>query len=131
MKILITLFVAMLSLAALASTPAGQKNEDGSFKLTDKSVKAMGVEFTTINSSGPWTLPKASLVRIKFTQGVYRRYEGDISFVIVKVIKQDNDSITVESLDIEPGDEIAIKGVTFLRLTEADLNSGTVDACAH
>ena len=76
-------------------------------------------------------MPKSALVKIKFTDGVYRRFKGDITYVIVKVLKTDKNSVTLEAEDLEAGDEVATSGVSFLRLTEADLNSETIDNCAH
>lgn len=119
----------MLSDAYAAS--AGVKNEDGSFKLPEQALSILGIKFSKLDSSGPWKVLKNSLVNIKFTKGVYRRYEGDIAFVIVKVLKDMGNEILISSSDLEIGDEIATEGTTYLRLTEADLNSDTVDACSH
>jgi hypothetical protein len=70
-------------------------------------------------------------VKVKFTQGVYRRFKNDITFVIVNVSKAEGSSVVISSDDLESDDEVAVEGVHFLRLTEADLNSETVDNCAH
>ncbi len=130
MKYIFCILVLISSFSLLAS-PAGVKNEDGSFKLSGKSLSSMGIQFNKLNGPGPWTLPKDALVKIKFTQGVYRMFEGDITYVIVSVVKSDSNYITIQSQDLEANDEVAIKGTNFLRLTEADLNSETVDNCAH
>lgn len=127
-KILVLTFV-FCSLAYAG--PAALKNEDGSFKLNSDAEKIMNIEFQKIHTSGPWSIPSEALVKIKFSTGLYRRYEGDITFILVNVLKSENGKVLVSSQDIEPEDEIAIKGAAFLRLTEADLNSGTVDSCAH
>ena len=128
-----SLIIAILFLtsAIVNATPAAQKNEDGSFKISEKSLTALGVVFAGLSSQGPWILPKDSIVKVNFTEGVYRRYEGDITFVIVKVLNTNGNNVTLTSQDLEAGDEVATKGTSFLRLAEADLNSGTVDACAH
>jgi hypothetical protein len=130
MRNFICLIIFMFSFSVMAS-PAGVKNEDGSFKISSKSLTIMGIQFSKLDSGGPWVLPKDALVKIKFTQGVYRMFEGNITFVIVSVLKSDSQNMTVKSEDLEFGDEVAIKGTNFLRLTEADLNSETVDNCAH
>lgn len=123
--------ILLISSFSLMASPAGVKNEDGSFKLSQKSQAAMGIKFVKLSKSGPWVLPKEALVKIKFTQGVYRMFEGNITYVIVSISKTDSHSMTIQSEDLETGDEVAIKGTNFLRLTEADLNSETVDNCAH
>ena len=104
--------------------------EDG-FKLSDKAVKNLGVTFKTLNGSGPWMIPKSSLVRIKHSTGVYRKWDGWITMVLVKVLNQTKETVTIKSVDLQDQDNVAITGVPFLRMTEADLNSDTVDACAH
>lgn len=127
-------FIIILSIFSsfqILAHPAGIKNEDGTFKLSDKSLKSMGITFSKLNDSGTWGISKEALVKIKFTQGVYRRFEGNITYVIVRVLKETQDTITIQSEDLEVGDEVAIKGASFLRLAEADLNSDTVDNCAH
>ena len=124
-------FIFLLKLSDSYATSAGVKNEDGSFKLPEQSLKILGIKFSKLNSSGPWKILKNSLVNIKFTKGVYRRYEGDIAYVIVNVLKDLGNEVLIASSDLERGDEIAIEGTTYLRLTEADLNSDTVDACTH
>ncbi len=130
MKLLfLPIFLFMLADAYAVS--AGVKNDDGSFKLPEKSLNILGVKFSKLDSPGPWKVLKSSLTNIKFTKGVYRRYEGDIAFVIVNVVKDMGNEILISSSDLEVGDEIAIEGTTYLRLTEADLNSDTVDACSH
>ncbi len=130
MKLLISCFLLLCSLHVIA-VPAGIKNEDGSFKLSEKSLNSMGIKFKKIDNAGPWTMPKEALVKIKFTKGVYRKYEGSITYIIVNVLKEDSHTVTFKSGDLESGDEVAVIGTNFLRLTESDLNSETVDSCAH
>lgn len=130
MKVLVSLLLIFSTSITMAS-PAGKLNEDGSFKVSEKSLDLLGVKFYELKGKEPWVLPKESIVQIKFTKGVFRRYEGDIAFVIVKILKKDGEYVSVSSPDLQAGDEVAVKGASFLRLTEADLNSDTVDACAH
>ena len=104
--------------------------EDG-FKLSDKAVKNLGVTFNILSGSGPWMIPKSALVRIKHSTGVYRRWDGWITMVLVKVLNQTKETVTIKSVDLQDQDNVAVTGVSFLRMTEADLNSDTVDACAH
>lgn len=128
MKLFFTLIFVSFSLVA---GTAATKNEDGSFKLSAVAEKNMKIGFKKLNTKGPWTVPQDSLVKIKFTTGVYRRFEGDITLVLVNVLKTENGSVLLQSEDLDIGDEVAIKGAHFLRLAEADLNSGTVDNCSH
>lgn len=128
MKFILTILISLFLNSAFG---AGTKNEDGSFKLPEKSLKTLGIKFQKLNGKGPWLLPLNALVKIKFTQGVYRKIQEDITYVLVSALKTDGKSVLVSSEDLESDDEVAIEGVHFLRLTEADLNSDTVDNCAH
>lgn len=104
--------------------------EDG-FKLSDKAVKNLGVTFNGLSGSGPWMIPKSALVRVKHSTGVYRKWDGWITMVLVKVLNQTKETVTIKSVDLQDQDRVAITGVPFLRMTEADLNSDTVDSCGH
>jgi hypothetical protein len=111
--------------------PAGTKGEDGNFKVSEKSLNHLGVKFQPLLGNGPWIVPADALVKIKLTLGVYRRYEGEITYVIVKKLADHKGTVTIQAEDLEAGDEVAISGTKFLRMTETDLNSETVDNCAH
>jgi hypothetical protein len=104
--------------------------EDG-FKLSNLAAEKLGVKFTSLNSNGPWKVPKESLIRIKYSTGVYRKWDGWITMVLVTVLSEGEDHYLIKSIDLQNEDEIAISAVSYLRMTEADLNSDTVDACAH
>lgn len=106
-------------------------SEEDGFKMSPKAVSTLGVRFESVRGSGPWRVPKSSLIHIKQSTGVYRRYDGWISMVLIKVVSQTSETALITSQDLEPGDEIASHGVQFLRMTDADLNAGTVDTCAH
>ena len=101
-------------------------DEHEGFKLGDKAVATLGVRFQALGAGSSWTLPKSALVRIKHTTGVYRRAEGWIAFVLVQVSPTKGDSAQVRSSDLQEGDEVAVQGVPFLRMTEADLTSEEV-----
>jgi len=101
------------------------------FKMREPALATMGIRFQKLKGPSPWTLSSNALVHIKHTAGVYRRVDGWISFVLVKVKARTDSKATLESEDLESGDEIATEGATFLRMTESDLNSDTVDNCSH
>lgn len=92
--------------------------EDG-FKINDVALGFLGVQFSRLNGKGPWNIPKEALVRVKHLVGVYRRSQGWIKFV------------SIHAEDLKSGDEIAIQGVSFLRMTEAELNSDAADEDHH
>lgn len=128
MKILI--LVLILTNISFAG-PAGTKGEDGNFKVSEKSLNHLGVKFQKLQGEGPWTISREALVKIKLTLGVYRRFEGEITYVIIKKLNESGDLVTIQSADLQEGDEAAVSGTKFLRMAETDLNSETVDNCAH
>lgn len=130
MKLSTFIMLVLLSWESFGAS-AGVRNDDGSFSLSEKALKLLGVNFKTLQSDGPWEVPKSSLVKIKFTQGVYRRFEHTITYVIVKVLKENEHTLIIAAPDLQARDEIAVSAVTYLRLAEADLNSTTVDNCSH
>lgn len=106
-------------------------SEEDGFKLSEKAVENLNVRFTTISGPGPWTLPKEAILNIKLSTGVYRKWDNWITMVLVKIKSRSKNTVTVESQDLQDLDQVAIEGVAYLRMTEADLNSDTVDVCSH
>lgn len=106
-------------------------SKDDGFKLSNKAMKNLDITFSRLKGNLSWEIPKSALIRIKHSVGVYRRWNGWITMVLVNVLSQTKDTVTIKSVDLENKDEIAISGVLFLRMTDADLNSDTVDSCTH
>lgn len=130
MKSFIIISIILLSKLSFA-VPAGTKGEDGNFIVSEKSLNHLGVKFQRLEGIGPWSIPESALVRIKLTLGVYRRFQGELTYVIVKTKMIKKGEVIIQSEDLETGDEVAISGAKFLRMAETDLNSETVDNCAH
>lgn len=148
MKIVLSILLTLIPLASFGSDDHGGGTEDTSerfgpgkaieafdkeqgFKLSEKAIKNLGVKFESLKGPGPWRVPTRALVHIKQSQGIYRRFDGWISLVLVKVVRNEGASAFIRSEDLEPDDEIAAAGSQFLRMTDSDLNAGTVDSCAH
>lgn len=106
-------------------------SKDDGFKLSKEAINNLSVSFKALGGSGPWVIPKSAIVKIKHSVGVYRRWEGWITMVLVTVVDESKDTVTIKSVDLQEQDQVAVTGVPFLRMTEADLNSDTVDACSH
>lgn len=104
--------------------------EEG-FRLSERGTKSLGISFQNLKSSSPWKAPKSALVNIKHSTGVYRKVDGWVSLVLVNVLKSEKESVTFASEDLQTGDDIAVSGTQFLRMTDLDLNSDTVDTCSH
>lgn len=134
--------IVLFTLSAIASENEGSSRvgddfavraftkEDG-FKLSAEASSTLGVEYTKLVGKSPWHVPKAALVTLKLSSGVYRRYQDWNTLVLITVLKNSDDTLLISSEDLQDGDEIAIRGASFLRMTEADLNSDTLDACGH
>lgn len=144
MKSLITLLFLTAAQVTFASGEAPADNsrfgagkaieafdKEQGFKMSEKALKSLGVQFSPLHGSGPWLVPQTAIVHMKQSAGIYRRFEGWISLVLVKTEKNQNGIVSIRSEDLEAEDEVAISGSAFLRMTDADLNAGTVDSCAH
>lgn len=105
--------------------------EDGDFTISPVAEKRMGLQWETLSGAGPWKVPKQSIALIKFTKGVYRKFEGKITMVVLDKIKEEGSNVVISSPDLQEGDQVATTGVKYLRLTEVDISSGTVDNCSH
>lgn len=106
-------------------------DKEQGFKLSDTAANRLGVKFSGLKGAGPWRVPKSSLIQLKQSFGVYRKFEGWISYVLVHVQKDEGAFVVITSEDLQTSDDIATAGVSFLRMTDSDLNAGTVDSCAH
>ena len=106
-------------------------SEEDGFKLSPRALMNLGVSFTTLGSHSSWVLPKSALISIKRATGVYRMWDNWITMVFVDIVRVEGDKVYIKSVDLEPGDQVAVTGAAFLRMTDADLNSETVDSCTH
>ncbi len=106
-------------------------NEEDGFKMSEKALENLEINFQVVKGNGPWKVPESAIMHLKQSTGVYRRYNGWISFILVTVLEKSNGQVTIKSQDLQSEDELAVSGVTFLRMTDADLSSKTVDSCAH
>jgi hypothetical protein len=140
-KLLLVLLVSLTCSATWAETEKKELsksnlavtdfNEDYGFKMSQKALDTMEISFSSISGNGPWKVPKEALIQLKQSVGVYRRFEGWIDFVLVNVLGSNGDHVSIASADLETGDEVSVTNSKFLRLTEANLKSDTVDSCAH
>lgn len=105
--------------------------EDGDFTLTPQAEKRMGIQWQKLLGDNEWRVPKEAIVQIKFTNAVYRKFEGRITLIVLESMKETGNKVLVKSADLAAGDEVAIRGTKFLRLAEVDISSGTVDNCSH
>jgi hypothetical protein len=105
--------------------------EDGDFTLTPQAEKRMGIQWQKLLGDNEWRVPKEAIVQIKFTNAVYRKFEGRITLIVLESMKETGNEVLVKSADLAAGDEVAIRGTKFLRLAEVDISSGTVDNCSH
>ncbi|MAX65925.1 MAG: hypothetical protein QF441_12985 [Bacteriovoracaceae bacterium] len=108
-----------------------QFNELDGFQLSEKAQKNLNVKFMQLKGKGPWKIPSSALLKIKHSHAVFRKWNGWITMILVKIIEKDPHYYKIKSVDLQQGDDIAISGVPFLRMTEADLHSDTVDSCSH
>lgn len=99
------------------------------FRLSDAAIARLGVRFEELKGAGPWAVPKAALVRVKRSTGVYRQSDGFITLVLVETMGTSGDYVRIRSEDLLAGDRIAVSGSGFLRVVELELSGGGGDSC--
>lgn len=97
--------------------------KDGGFKLSPKAMKTIEVQLQSV--AGPiFIIPADAIVFYGVKVGVYRQRDGIFHLVPVQIQKKSADSYTVHSADVLAKDQIAIKGVALLRVSEMDAFGG-------
>jgi len=99
-------------------------DEHDGFVLSSGASKNFKIEYLTLQNSAPWILPKSALVTTREDRSVYRNRGGKLLRVDVTLVSRTKDHAQVKSEDLQPGDQIVIRGAEFLRVAELDITSG-------
>jgi hypothetical protein len=110
-----------------------EADHETGFKLSDKALRTLALELAPIRPQASYTLPKTAIVYFKDEAGVYRLREGRFKLIEGDAEAQaDKILFTPEPKDaFQRGDQIVIKGVPLLRVTELDAFGGSGEGHAH
>lgn len=102
----------LFAFTSIRAAAAGEDHHDESFKVSEVALEFLGIKTMKLRGAGNWVIPQAARVRVRDLDGIYKKSGGSFVFVSVRSLRE--------------GDEIAIHGVTYLRMIEADSKSGDV-----
>lgn len=106
-------------------------NRKEGIKLSQKAISTLGLEVKKVNSGSPFQLPVSSLVYFQDEVGVYRLRNGWFKLLEGKVRTRKETIAIVEISDLLPSDEVVVKGVPLLRVTELEAFGGSGEGHGH
>ena len=101
------------------------------FKLSPESIKRMQFGYKKVETTGSITIPKDALVLALDETHVYTHINDSFKAIDVKIISKTKDSYTVSATELKAGVEVAIKGVSFLRVIDMDMNASEEEGEHH
>lgn len=100
-------------------------------KLSEKAIQALEIRWQPVQSTTTHQIPVQSLVMFQSEVGVYRLRDGWFKLAEGKIISRSELSVTFQSGEIRPGDQLVISGVPLLRVTELEAWGGSGDGHGH
>lgn len=94
--------------------------KDKAFKLAPEAKQTFGIK-TIPFTSGTVTLPNRAIVHALKESQIFRLRGEYLKTVHFKALKQTDQSTTLESRELQSGDQIVIEGVGFLRIIAAQV----------
>jgi hypothetical protein len=110
-----------------------EADHDQGFKLSEKALKTLGLEWKPVQNASAVTVPSSSLVFFKDETGVYRVRDGWIKLIEgeVEITGKSARFMPQDKTAFKSGDQIVTAGVPLLRVTELDTFSGSEAGHAH
>lgn len=102
-------------------------DEKSGFKLSDKAIKNLMLQFMPVTSSN-LTVSSTALVRFQDFIAIYRYRDGWFRMVEIEP-KFQNGLATFSSKELQPGDQVIIQNGSLLRVVELDVFGPEADAC--
>lgn len=93
---------------------------DKSFKLSPEAKQTFGIQ-TTPQTSGTFTLPNKAIAHARTESQIFRVRDGFFKPVHFKFVKKTEQTTTIQTTDLKPGDEVVTQGVGFLRIIAAQI----------
>lgn len=110
-----------------------EADHEKGFKLSEKAVKTLGLEWKPIQALPSLVLPQSSVVHFKDEAGVYRLREGWIKLIEGDAQVEGDKAFFMPNgkSQFKTGDQVVVRGVPLLRVTELDAFSGSESGHAH
>lgn len=94
------------------------------FKLSDVAKQTIGLGTQQIEASSEVLLPKQAIVHSMDQTAVYRVRKGWFKFIPVELRGELGPQVKVYSTELKSGDQVAVKGVALLRVSEMEAFNG-------
>ena len=91
---------------------------ESGMKISEKALK--NIEVKLMKFSPAQAFPVESIVRFQDQTGVYRVRQGWFKLVPVQFKNTNERRVSIQSKDLQAGDEIAVHGADLLRVSEMD-----------
>lgn len=108
-----------------------EANKEKGFKLSAEAEKNFEIKKIKLTSNSLIELPSAAVARSAMEVNLYRIREGFYKRIDFKYVKRSSDKIVVNSIDLKAGDEVAISGLGFLRISEIAAFDGAPEGHSH
>ncbi len=105
-------------------------HEEG-FQLSEKAKEILGLKYLPVSFSLLDSPPGESLVYFQEHVGVYRLRKGWFKLIEVEKSVKSENSFSIRSPELEPGDQIVTKGTGLLRVADLDAFGGIEDGHGH
>jgi len=106
-------------------------DEHEGFKLSTEAQNRMKFAYKKTESPGMITIPREGLAQVLKDNHIYLHKNEFFKSIDVEIKSKTKDTYIVTSKELEPGTEVVVKGVNFLRVIEMDLNSGVEEQGDH
>ncbi len=101
-------------------------SEEHGIQLSDKAKQRLGLTYYSLTNSGISSIPSQALVFSRDRVGVYRLRNGWFKFVEVQKKQADASTVSIQSPQLQAGDQIVVQGVGLLRVADLDAFSEEV-----
>lgn len=106
-------------------------DEHEGMKFSPQATRSFGISLVKLAGNSPWRIPFEALVMSGEEVNLFRLRKGFFKRIDFKEIKKEAGFITVNSSDLVAGDEIAIKGLGFIRIAEIAATGGAPEGHSH
>lgn len=107
-----------------------EAHKEKGFKLSAEAEKNFELEKVKVSSS-QLEIPAAAVVTAGIEVNLYRQRDGFYSRIDFTELRKSGANILIKSADLKAGDQVVIKGMGFLRMTEIAAFDGAPAGHSH
>ncbi len=108
-----------------------EADEKNGFKLAPQVFKNFEIQTLKLSGSGPWMIPLSARLISMEEVNLYRVRNGFFKRIDFNISKKSSEQLTISSVELKPGDEIATTGIGYLRIVELAAFGGVADSHSH